>query len=173
MAGLQRRLSEVITVVSTRAQLQAVTSEGQGHWETLVRSTCCKSTFLGSSKTQTFVRKFRGNPALILHSMKRQGQNKMSPAELKRQIACLLPFELLRLLSYSRKSHFGGGRLFLIPPKKLHYDTLGQGSFGTWYVLLPSISMVDSVACLRYVECSRAPDYTMLVSSLPESGPWY
>ena len=37
-------------------------------------------------------------------------------------------------------------------------DTLGQGSFGTWHIL-PSISMVDSVACLRYAECSRAPHY--------------
>ena len=35
---------------------------------------------------------------------------------------------------------------------------LGQGSFGPWHAL-PSISMVDSVACLRYAECSRAPDY--------------
>ena len=25
--------------------------------------------------------------------------------------------------------------------------------------MLPSISMVDSAACLRYAECSRAPDY--------------
>ena len=31
-------------------------------------------------------------------------------------------------------------------------DTLGHGSFGTWHIL-PSISMVDSVACLRYAEC--------------------
>ena len=37
-------------------------------------------------------------------------------------------------------------------------DTLGQGSFGTWYAL-PSTSMVDSVTGLRYAECSRAPDY--------------
>ena len=37
-------------------------------------------------------------------------------------------------------------------------DTLGQGSFGTWH-MLPSISMVDSVACLRHAECSRAPEY--------------
>ena len=37
-------------------------------------------------------------------------------------------------------------------------DTLGQGTFGTWHIL-PSISMVDSVTCLRYVDCSRAPDY--------------
>ena len=36
--------------------------------------------------------------------------------------------------------------------------TLGQGTFGTWHIL-PSISMVDSVTCLRYAECSRAPDY--------------
>ena len=35
-------------------------------------------------------------------------------------------------------------------------DTLGQGSFGTWYTL-PSTSMVDSVTGLRYAECSRAP----------------
>ena len=37
-------------------------------------------------------------------------------------------------------------------------STLGQGTFGTWHIL-PSISMVDSVTCLRYAECSRAPDY--------------
>ena len=37
-------------------------------------------------------------------------------------------------------------------------DTLGQGTFGTWHIL-PSISMVDSGTCLRYAECSRAPDY--------------
>ena len=36
--------------------------------------------------------------------------------------------------------------------------TLGQGTFGTWHVL-PSISMVDSVACLRCAERFRAPDY--------------
>ena len=36
-------------------------------------------------------------------------------------------------------------------------DTLGQGFFGTWDTL-PSISMVDSVSCLRYAERSRAPD---------------
>ena len=36
--------------------------------------------------------------------------------------------------------------------------TLGQGTFGTWYIL-PSTSMVDSVTGLRYAECSRAPDY--------------
>ena len=37
-------------------------------------------------------------------------------------------------------------------------DTLGQGFFGTWYIL-PSTSMVDSVTGLRYAECSRAPHY--------------
>ena len=39
----------------------------------------------------------------------------------------------------------------------------GQGSFGSsaasTQVTLPSISMVDSVACLRCAERSRAPDY--------------
>jgi hypothetical protein len=30
-------------------------------------------------------------------------------------------------------------------------DTLGQGTFGTWHMLL-STSMVDSVTCLRYAE---------------------
>ena len=39
-------------------------------------------------------------------------------------------------------------------------STLGQGTFGTWHVL-PSTSMVDSVTCLRYAECSRAPDYVI------------
>ena len=34
----------------------------------------------------------------------------------------------------------------------------GAGTFGTWHVP-PSISMGDSVSCLRYAECSRAPDY--------------
>ena len=37
-------------------------------------------------------------------------------------------------------------------------DTLGQGTSGTWHIL-PIISMVDSVTCLRHAECSRAPDY--------------
>ena len=36
--------------------------------------------------------------------------------------------------------------------------TLGQGIFGAWHIL-PSISMVDSVTCLRYAECSRALGY--------------
>ena len=40
--------------------------------------------------------------------------------------------------------------------------TLGQGTFGTWHIL-PSISMVDSVTCLRYTECSCAPDYINMV----------
>ena len=35
--------------------------------------------------------------------------------------------------------------------------TLGQGAFGAWHALR-SISMVDSVACMRYAERSRAPD---------------
>ena len=39
-------------------------------------------------------------------------------------------------------------------------DTLGQGTFGAWHIL-PSISMVDSVTCLRYTECFRAPDYVI------------
>ena len=39
-------------------------------------------------------------------------------------------------------------------------STLGQGTFGTWHIL-SSISMVDSVTCLRYAECSRAPDYSI------------
>ena len=39
-------------------------------------------------------------------------------------------------------------------------DTLGQGTFGTWH-MLPSISMVDSVTCLRYAECCRTPDYVI------------
>ena len=44
-------------------------------------------------------------------------------------------------------------------------DTLGQGSFGTWHIL-PIISMVGSVACLRYAGCSRAPDYTINIGFL-------
>ena len=35
-------------------------------------------------------------------------------------------------------------------------DTLRQGFFGTWY-MLPSISMADSVACLRYAEFPVPP----------------
>ena len=34
--------------------------------------------------------------------------------------------------------------------------TLGQGTSGTWHVL-PSISMVDPVTCLRYAKRSRIP----------------
>ena len=37
-------------------------------------------------------------------------------------------------------------------------------------VLLPSISMVDSVACLRYAECSRAPDYATNIGFLGKWG---
>ena len=37
-------------------------------------------------------------------------------------------------------------------------ETLGQGSFGTWD-MPPSASMVDSVSCLCYAECSRVPDH--------------
>ena len=46
---------------------------------------------------------------------------------------------------------------------------MGQGSFGTWHIL-PSISMVDSVACLRYAECSRAPDYITNIGFLGRWG---
>ena len=45
-----------------------------------------------------------------------------------------------------------------VPDLNRPYATLVQGTFGTWHILA-SISMVDSVACLRYAECSRAPDY--------------
>ena len=47
---------------------------------------------------------------------------------------------------------------FITPRNFLGDDTLGQGTSGAWHVL-PSISVVDSVTCLRYAECSRAPDY--------------
>ena len=53
-------------------------------------------------------------------------------------------------------------------------DTLGQGTSGTWHIL-PSISMFDSVTCLRYAECSRAPDYIINGYGYPMqtiSGTW-
>ena len=48
--------------------------------------------------------------------------------------------------------------------------TLGQGSFGTCWYMLPSASMVDSVTGLRYAECSRAPDYVANVGFLGRWG---
>ena len=39
------------------------------------------------------------------------------------------------------------------------YVTLGQGTFGTWYMLPSNYSMVDSVTGLRFAERSRAPHH--------------
>ena len=45
-------------------------------------------------------------------------------------------------------------------PPYLHAYVRHTGvGFSSVHRILPSISMVDSVSCLRYAQCSRAPDY--------------
>ena len=63
--------------------------------------------------------------------------------------------------SWTRTLRLPGIRHRHLPYHTIPYQspvTLGQGTFGTWYIL-PSTSMADSVTGLRYAECSRAPDY--------------